>query len=77
MGTLIALVLGISVFGLLFAVYLVRWFLAKKTGSEKMNFVSNAIKEGADTVTATITSVTGAVKSVTETVTSVVNILNK
>ena len=48
MGTLIALVLGISVFGLLFAVYLVRWVMAKKTGSEKMNFVSNAIKEGAE-----------------------------
>jgi K(+)-stimulated pyrophosphate-energized sodium pump len=48
MGTLIALVLGISVFGLLFAGYLVRWVLAKKTGSEKMLFVSNAIKEGAE-----------------------------
>ena len=48
MGTLIALVLGISVFGLLFAGWLVRWVLGKSTGSEKMQAISNAIKEGAE-----------------------------
>jgi Na+/H+-translocating membrane pyrophosphatase len=48
MGTLIAIVLGISVFGLLFAAYLARWVMNKKTGSEQMLAISNAIKEGAE-----------------------------
>lgn len=45
---LISLVIGFSVFGLLVAYYLVRWVMAKDTGSEAMQRISNAIKEGAE-----------------------------
>ncbi|MDD5092956.1 MAG: sodium-translocating pyrophosphatase [Dehalococcoidia bacterium] len=44
----IAMVLGISVFGLLCAVYLAKWVLKHDTGSEEMLKISNAIKEGAE-----------------------------
>lgn len=43
-----ALIIGISILGLIFAFYLARWVLAKETGSEKMQSISNAIKEGAE-----------------------------
>jgi K(+)-stimulated pyrophosphate-energized sodium pump len=45
---LLYLVIGISVFGLLFAFYLARWVLRHDTGSEAMKKISNAIKEGAE-----------------------------
>ncbi len=45
---LISLVIGFSLFGLLVAYYLVRWVMAKDTGSEAMQRISNAIKEGAE-----------------------------
>ena len=47
-GQLIALVIGFSIFGLLFAAYLARWVLRFSTGSEAMQRISNAIKEGAE-----------------------------
>jgi hypothetical protein len=45
---LILLVIGFSVFGLLFAAYLARWVLRFSTGSAAMQRISNAIKEGAE-----------------------------
>ncbi|MGC8917605.1 MAG: sodium-translocating pyrophosphatase [Thermoanaerobaculum sp.] len=45
---LITLVMGFSLFGLLVAYVLVRWVMAKDTGSEAMQRISNAIKEGAE-----------------------------
>ncbi|OYW07066.1 MAG: hypothetical protein B7Z61_00005, partial [Acidobacteria bacterium 37-71-11] len=45
---LIFLVIGLSVFGLLFAVYLARWVLKFSTGSPAMRRISDAIKEGAE-----------------------------
>jgi K(+)-stimulated pyrophosphate-energized sodium pump len=45
---LILLVIGFSIFGLLFAAYLARWVLKHSTGSEAMQRISNAIKEGAE-----------------------------
>jgi K(+)-stimulated pyrophosphate-energized sodium pump len=45
---LILLVIAFSIFGLLFAAYLVRWVLTRPTGSEAMQRISNAIKEGAE-----------------------------
>jgi K(+)-stimulated pyrophosphate-energized sodium pump len=45
---LILLVIGFSVFGLLVAGYLARWVLKHSTGSEAMQKISNAIKEGAE-----------------------------
>ncbi|MFH1143061.1 MAG: sodium-translocating pyrophosphatase, partial [Candidatus Eisenbacteria bacterium] len=47
-GQLILLVIAFSVFGLLFAGYLARWVLRRSTGSEAMQRISNAIKEGAE-----------------------------
>jgi K(+)-stimulated pyrophosphate-energized sodium pump len=47
-GGLIGLVIGISLFGLVFAYYLARWVLGHDTGSEAMQRISNAIKEGAE-----------------------------
>jgi K(+)-stimulated pyrophosphate-energized sodium pump len=41
-------VMGISVFGLLFAAYLARWVLKFSTGSAPMRRISDAIKEGAE-----------------------------
>ena len=45
---LILLVIGFSVFGLVFAAYLARWVLRFSTGSQAMQKISNAIKEGAE-----------------------------
>ncbi len=45
---LILLVIGFSLFGLAFAAYLARWVLRHSTGSEAMQRISNAIKEGAE-----------------------------
>lgn len=45
---LISLVIGFSLFGLAVAYFLVRWVMAKGTGSEAMQRISNAIKEGAE-----------------------------
>ncbi len=45
---LILIVIGFSLFGLAFAAYLARWVLKHSTGSEAMQRISNAIKEGAE-----------------------------
>jgi len=45
---LLSLVIGISVLGLLFAYFLARWVLGHSMGSEAMQRISNAIKEGAE-----------------------------
>ncbi len=45
---LLGLVLGISIFGLFSAFLLARWVLKKDVGSEAMQAISNAIKEGAE-----------------------------
>src|SRR5512136_3083278 len=45
---LILLVIAFSIFGLFFAAYLARWVLRHSTGSEAMQRISNAIKEGAE-----------------------------
>src|SRR4051812_24857191 len=45
---MILLVIAISCFSLLFAVYLARYVVAKEMGTAKMQEISNAIKEGAE-----------------------------
>ncbi|MEW6366269.1 MAG: sodium-translocating pyrophosphatase [Acidobacteriota bacterium] len=47
-ANLILIVMAFSVFGLLFAAYLAKWVLKFSTGSEAMQKISNAIKEGAE-----------------------------
>lgn len=42
------LIFGVSIFALLFAIYLIRNVMKRDTGSEKMLSISNAIKEGAE-----------------------------
>ncbi|MBI5214969.1 MAG: sodium-translocating pyrophosphatase [Ignavibacteriae bacterium] len=44
----LTLILGISIFGLLFALYLIKDVMRRPTGSEKMQEISNAIKQGAE-----------------------------
>ncbi|MBI1804803.1 MAG: sodium-translocating pyrophosphatase [Ignavibacteriae bacterium] len=44
----LTLILGISILGLLFALYLIRDVLRRDTGTEKMQEISNAIKQGAE-----------------------------
>lgn len=44
----LTLVIGISLLGLLFAVYLIRNVLRRDVGTEKMQEISNAIKQGAE-----------------------------
>ncbi|HTR81148.1 MAG TPA: sodium-translocating pyrophosphatase [Bacteroidota bacterium] len=44
----LTLIFGISILGLLFAVYLIRDVLKRDTGNEKMQEISNAIKTGAE-----------------------------
>ena len=44
----LAIVFGVSVFGLLFAFYLTKYVLGKDTGTEKMRQISDAIREGAN-----------------------------
>lgn len=44
----LSLILGISVFGLLFALYLVRDVMRRDTGTPQMQEISNAIKSGAE-----------------------------
>src|SRR5665647_953282 len=44
----LSLIFGISILGLLFAVYLIRDVLKRDTGSSKMQEISNAIKQGAE-----------------------------
>jgi K(+)-stimulated pyrophosphate-energized sodium pump len=44
----LSLILGISVLGLLFAVYLIRDVLKRDQGTPKMQEISNAIKQGAE-----------------------------
>ena len=44
----LTLIFGISILGLLFALYLVRNVLNRDTGNEKMQEISNAIKTGAE-----------------------------
>ncbi len=46
--TLVSLVFGITLFGLAFAGWLIKWVLAKDTGDTKMRSISDAIKEGAE-----------------------------
>lgn len=50
MGTteFFCIVVGISLFGLLCAVYLAKWVLKHDTGTAEMQKISNAIKEGAE-----------------------------
>ena len=44
----LSIILGISVFGLLFAVYLIRDVLRRDTGTARMREISDAIKAGAE-----------------------------
>ena len=44
----LSLILGISVIGLLFAVYLIRDVMKRDTGTDKMREISDAIKQGAE-----------------------------
>ena len=44
----LTLIFGISILGLLFALYLVRNVLNRDTGNDKMKEISNAIKTGAE-----------------------------
>jgi len=44
----LGLIIGISILGLLFAVYLIRDVLRRETGTERMQEISNAIKQGAE-----------------------------
>ena len=44
----LTIIIGISVMGLLFAVYLIRDVLRRDTGTAKMQEISNAIKQGAE-----------------------------
>jgi hypothetical protein len=44
----LTIILGISVIGLLFALYLIRDVMKRETGNEKMQEISNAIKLGAE-----------------------------
>ena len=44
----LSLIIGISVIGLLFALYLIRDVLRRETGTERMQEISNAIKQGAE-----------------------------
>ena len=45
---MILLVIAISCFSLLFAVYLARYVIQREMGTERMQEISNAIKEGAE-----------------------------
>src|SRR3970282_1000987 len=45
---MILLVIAISCFSLLFALYLARWVVQRDVGTAKMQDISNAIKEGAE-----------------------------
>ena len=45
---MILLVIAISCFSLLFAVYLARYVVQREMGTERMQEISNAIKEGAE-----------------------------
>jgi H(+)-translocating pyrophosphatase len=45
---LLGIILGCSVFGLLFAAWLKSWVMKQGTGTEKMQAISNAIKDGAE-----------------------------
>ncbi len=45
---LLSIVLGGSVFALLFAVWLARWVLARDRGTPAMQKISNAIQVGAE-----------------------------
>ncbi len=47
-GTLLSIIFGCSLFGLVFAVWLVKWVLAKETGTPEMRTISDAIKDGAE-----------------------------
>lgn len=47
-GLLLGLVLGISILGLVAAYLLAKWVLRKEVGSEAMQAIANAIKEGAE-----------------------------
>ena len=47
-STLLWIVLGCSVFALLFAVWLARWVLARGRGTPEMQRISDAIQQGAE-----------------------------
>src|SRR3989304_9717609 len=47
-GLLLGLIFGMSMLGLVVAYFLARWVLKKGVGSEAMQTISNAIKEGAE-----------------------------
>src|SRR5689334_7968795 len=44
----LTLIFGISIIGLLFAFYLIRDVMKRSTGTEKMQEISNAIRQGAE-----------------------------
>ena len=50
MNIMVLLVIAISCFSLLFAVYLARHVVQKDMGTARMQEISNAIKEGADKI---------------------------
>ena len=47
-STLLGIIIGASVFALVFAVFLARWVLARGTGTPEMRAISDAIQEGAE-----------------------------
>jgi K(+)-stimulated pyrophosphate-energized sodium pump len=47
-STLLAIIIGASVFALLFAVWLARWVLARERGTPEMRRISDAIQQGAE-----------------------------
>ena len=48
LNSLMYIVLGCTLAGLIFAAWLVRWVMAKDTGTPAMRKISDAIKDGAD-----------------------------
>ena len=47
-SVLLAIILGGSIFALVFAVFLARWVLARDRGTPAMQKISNAIQVGAE-----------------------------
>ena len=45
---LLSIILGVSIFALIFAVFLARWVLARDRGTPAMQKISNAIQVGAE-----------------------------
>ena len=47
-SNLLGIVVGISAFALLFAVWLARWVMARDRGTPAMQTISDAIQQGAE-----------------------------